>query len=610
MALGLVGATVVPAAAAPVATIDIADATRSSQDQFVYEIPPVAPDVDTIELTLPAFALDLTVAGGEAYAYVGDASTSDPLNISGGVVTLDISSLALVAGSTIEIYITLWDGADYSSSETTRQIFVYSTIGSTNGSQSVLAVSLAALDTTYSYESEYYEFNAENIVVTPGDTVIVEGPAGYFRDGPEGDWDPALSLSFSAAVGFGFGSPSTADVSVDGATLTITVPRPHWAFEQGTPVSLFGSVEQTYFDELDQFIGYDLIDIGLAVTYAPAAAPTVDRVQGADRFVVAQNIARESYPTGTDVIYITNGLNYPDALSAAPAAAFAGGPLLLTLPFALPAGLAQTITDLAPEEIIVVGGENSVNPSVYAELSALVGGNISRLGGADRFAASRNLTVDAFGTAGAPVVYLATGLNFPDALSASAAAGAIGAPVILVNGTLPSLDTATLQLLETLGTEFVYIAGGPNSVSNGILSSLDTEGYGVERLSGSDRFEASSNIARTGFPTAERVFIATGFNFPDALAGAAWAGSIGAPLIVIPGTCIPARVLQDLENYQVSEVTILGGPNSVSTAVESLTPCAGFAWPAQAPALGSADSATPGALERIERLAERLTADQ
>ena len=114
---------------------------------------------------------------------------------------------------------------------------------------------------------------------------------------------------------------------------------------------------------------------------------------------------------------------------------------------------------------------------------------------------------------------------------------------------------------------------------SGIITSLSNADFYTERLSGADRFEASSNIARLGFFQAERVFLATGFNFPDALSGASWAARTQSPLIVIPGTCIPQRVLRDLANYQVTEVTILGGPNSVSVAVESLSACAGFDWP-------------------------------
>jgi putative cell wall-binding protein len=62
-------------------------------------------------------------------------------------------------------------------------------------------------------------------------------------------------------------------------------------------------------------------------------------------------------------------------------------------------------------------------------------------------------------------------------------------------------------------------------------------------------------------------------NYPDALSGAALAGSQGAPLYVIQTTCIPSYVIQDIIAFGATKMVILGGPATVSTGVEHFVQC-------------------------------------
>ncbi len=303
---------------------------------------------------------------------------------------------------------------------------------------------------------------------------------------------------------------------------------------------------------------------------------TVDRIDGADRFAVGVKIAQAAYPSGgAPVIFITTGFNYPDALSAAPAAALNDGLLMLTNPTSLPANVKAEIVRQGPAKIVVVGGVNSVSSAVFNALKTLAP-EVVRWAGADRFSASRSIVRNAFVDEGITptTAYIATGYNFPDALSASGAGGAYGYPVILVPGNATSLDSATLQLLEDLGVTKVKIAGGPNSVSAGIFNQLKVL-YTTVRLSGADRFEASKNIAVDAFGSAlpQSAYIATGYNFPDALAGAPLAGMNSAPLIVVPTNCVPASTLDALRAFTTKKVTLLGGVYSLTPDVAALKSC-------------------------------------
>lgn len=314
------------------------------------------------------------------------------------------------------------------------------------------------------------------------------------------------------------------------------------------------------------------------VTMAPdppePEEPDVNRLAGADRFATSAEVAKEYAPfaEGEGVVYIANGLDYPDALSAAPAAAFRGAPLLLTQRDSLPASVREQIERLSPELIVIAGGTGVVSAAVEAELNTLAP-TVERHAGADRYATSRVLTEEAFGVSGALTVFLATGTGFPDALAASAAAGRFAAPVVLVDGSQSTVPLATRQLLTSLGADQLFIAGGTGVVSEGIRTSLITAGYAVTRLAGADRYATSAAINDFSFATSSTVFLAVGTGYADALAGAALAGNVSAPLFVVPGNCVPQSVLTQIADLGATEVRLLGGVGSLSTQVATLTRC-------------------------------------
>src|SRR5690606_8089996 len=145
----------------------------------------------------------------------------------------------------------------------------------------------------------------------------------------------------------------------------------------------------------------------------PAPAPYnsgANRLSGPDRYSTAVAIASR-YSPRVPVVYIAAGTNYPDALSAGPAAAVQGGPLLLTPPSTLPAAVRAEIERLAPDLIVVAGGTGVVSPSVYSQLSSLAP-EIRRDSGANRYETSRVINERAF-PGGADAAYVATGANFP-----------------------------------------------------------------------------------------------------------------------------------------------------------------------------------------------------
>lgn len=334
----------------------------------------------------------------------------------------------------------------------------------------------------------------------------------------------------------------------------------------------------------------DTLDLDLATTVTVAAGqntPGIDfglsaigpvdqtRYSGADRYATSIAIS-QTFSPGVSVAYVASGENFPDALAAAPAAAGAGGPLLITRSTSLPAAVKAELERLEPTEIVLVGGTGAVSRAVYDELSALAGsGGVKRVFGADRYATARAIVEDHWDGKTVERVYIASGQNFPDALSAAAAAGAMGVPVITVEGSAAHLDPAVAALVQSLGATDVAVAGGTGAVSEGIVSDL-TEITGVEevwRYAGANRYATGFSVNHDAFSGSDLVYVASGQNFPDALSGAAIAGRDKAPLYIVPGYCITESVADDIRNFGATKVTVLGGSAVVSVDLSEVTIC-------------------------------------
>lgn len=376
------------------------------------------------------------------------------------------------------------------------------------------------------------------------DDILDAGRFGSAQD----IWDKAFGKGFfillNVAVGGGFPNKGDGDHG-DGS------PRP--------------DTDPTKFSDPSMYVDYVR-----AYRQTQTPSTSVKRIDGVDRYATSAAVAREGWPAGAKVVYLVTGEAYPDALSAGPAAARSDAPILLTRPGSLPEVIRQEILRLDPDNIRVVGGVNAVSESVMAELRGRF--DVTRIAGNDRFDTSRRLAESAFQGAGAGQAVIATGLSFPDALSAGAGIGGSG-PVLLVDGRAASVGADTQNTLKALGVEQVFIVGGTKAVSSAIEQELSERS--VKRLSGADRYETSRAINQHFAVGGGAAMLATGENFPDALSGSAFAArsSARAPLYIVSPTCIPLDILRDLEVGRRSALVLLGGVSALSPAVEARVAC-------------------------------------
>jgi type VII secretion-associated serine protease mycosin len=199
--------------------------------------------------------------------------------------------------------------------------------------------------------------------------------------------------------------------------------------------------------------------------------------------------------------------------------------------------------------------------------SFTTGKALPRIGGADRYATAAAVSAAAFGP-GVPVAVVATGSTFPDALAAGPAAHVLGGPLLLV--TSKSIPAATAAELTRLRPGRIVVAGGSGAVSDAVLQSLRSYTTGtVTRQAGTDRYATAAQISRSTFATASVVYIATGQNFPDALALGAVAARSRAPILLTRPDALPQATLDELKRLKPSAIVVAGGPGAVSDSVVS-----------------------------------------
>jgi len=291
-----------------------------------------------------------------------------------------------------------------------------------------------------------------------------------------------------------------------------------------------------------------------------------ERLSGSDRFATSAAISAASFDPGVAVAYIATGLSFPDALSAAPVAGKDRAPVLLVNTDGIPGAIQTELQRLRPARIVVLGGEGTVDATVAAQLAGLTTGTVTRLSGLDRFATSAAISAASFAP-GVPVAYVASGLDFPDTLSAAPVAAKQGAPVLLTEADgIPAEIRAELTRLRPAR---IVVLGGEGAVTANVAAQLGqlTTG-GVTRLSGLDRFATSAAISAASFaPGVPVVYLANANDFPDALSGAPVAAQVGAPVLLVQADAIPGVIQTELTRLRPAKIVVLGGEGAVNSAI-------------------------------------------
>jgi putative cell wall-binding protein len=220
-------------------------------------------------------------------------------------------------------------------------------------------------------------------------------------------------------------------------------------------------------------------------------------------------------------------------------------------------------------------------------------------------------------------VVLATDQNFPDALSASYLAQGLKTGVLLTP--TGSLSTDAAAALRVEGITHVYIVGGPIAVSTDVVNQLTaTQAYNcggttglitaapgtpqnltVTQVYGQTAYDTAQSVAQyfgasgvgsgsfaTAYPTSTTgtstynatsgmsgtiapansaptkvAIVATGENFPDAVAASALVYAQAWPVLLTQQASLAPQAAAAISNLGIQQVVVMGGPIAISDAV-------------------------------------------
>ncbi|WP_407845592.1 cell wall-binding repeat-containing protein [Clostridium tetani] len=193
----------------------------------------------------------------------------------------------------------------------------------------------------------------------------------------------------------------------------------------------------------------------------------IKRLSGEDRYGTCNSIVKEfGVKEGTPVV-IVNGLNFADALSVSAPASIKGYPVLLSGNGALPEYAKSIIKTAKPSEVFIIGGEGALSKNIEDEVKKIYSSlKITRLSGKDRYETS--LKVNKYFDNNETVI-MASGINYPDALSGSALAGKLNASLLLIND--GSLNNQ-IKFINKEKTKEVILLGGEGVLSKKVENSI------------------------------------------------------------------------------------------------------------------------------------------
>lgn len=197
-------------------------------------------------------------------------------------------------------------------------------------------------------------------------------------------------------------------------------------------------------------------------------APSVRRIAGTNRYKTSAAMA-EIYNTGVDRVYLASGTSFPDALVTSALAGFEEAPLLLTHADTLDSAIRAQLRRLAPDEIVVIGGERAVATGTARQAASYsTSGRVTRISGGHRYETAR-LVAERY-PAGTNKAYVAFGQDYPDALVGAALAARAGGPVLLTPRS--PLHSSTARALEAIDPSSIRVLGGTAVVGDSTINEL------------------------------------------------------------------------------------------------------------------------------------------
>jgi putative cell wall-binding protein len=273
--------------------------------------------------------------------------------------------------------------------------------------------------------------------------------------------------------------------------------------------------------------------------FAAGSSQDFTRLGGKDRFETNAAIVDNGWQHADTIVVVrgTGKDKFADAMASTILAYQYDAPILLVDQNTIPQPIKDTITKLQPSKAFIIGGPTVVSDGIEQTLKNddIV---VERIYGQDRRETAIKIGDKMRGKTAFDTVIIATGRDFPDALSAAPFSAMYNIPILFVTNkpTEFFLDELNKKALIDWGIKKAIIVGGPSVVSTTIeddIKYVGTNGLETIRLSGLTRYETSLEIVKH-FDKGDYqgITVATGKDFADLLAGAVFAAKNKTPIIL------------------------------------------------------------------------------
>lgn len=310
----------------------------------------------------------------------------------------------------------------------------------------------------------------------------------------------------------------------------------------------------------------------------PVGDGDFSRLAGTNRLETAVALSVATHDSARAVIIVPAD-SHVEALVAAPLAGLLDSPILLSGRDGLAGDVIAEVRRLDAPNAYVMGTTAQLGSQVEQDLSDAGVHNIARITAQDRYALSAAVAREILTYPEVPrldQVILALGdadeesRAWPDALSASALAAGTRTPVLLVQGS--RLPDSVEELLAQYQPSRVIVIGGTAAISAAVADDAAAAAGGqVNRLAGPTRYGTSvavASAAQNAGLNASTIWIATGRNFPDALAAGPAAALAGSPLLLVDGVDINGSPeSEEWLSQHTTGLLVVGGSSVISDEV-------------------------------------------
>lgn len=294
----------------------------------------------------------------------------------------------------------------------------------------------------------------------------------------------------------------------------------------------------------------------------------VNRLSGESRADTAIEIAKAEYAGKVKNVILATAGNYPDALSGSVLAYKLNAPVLLV------GGTdrdMQKVIDYMKSNmdtsgtVYILGGTGVIGSAAENKIISAGFGSIIRLGGTDKYGTAVKIAESLNAHEGTPIV-LVSGDNYPDALSISSEAAEMGMPILLVRK--DGMSDVAQNEISKIKPSTIYAIGLEGVISDNVLNkAASIANSSAIRIGGTDRYKTSIEISKYFGLSGHGVCIATGNDFPDALAGSVYAANHNVP-IILAGSSLSDDTVNCLKSMNITGAVIFGGEGAVNKVIE------------------------------------------